>query len=650
MAVVRSSGSLVAVHRAPSPTIGPGGVALYEGVFADYDAIYRTQPHVRTVISFLARNFAQIGLHVFRRVSDTDRQRLTEHPLARAINAPNPWTTRYHLFYSLMSDRCIYDHALWVKFRSPAPSRRLALVRIPPERFRPVGDNWLRPEDFEIVGNRGTITIPAESAVYFHGYNPGDNRTGISPMETMRRIVAEEHASGEYRENFWRNAARMEHVITRPKDAPQMSAAAKDRFWARWNAQYTGAPNSAKTALLEEGMDVTQLSSSAKDAQYIEGRKFNLEEAARFYHVPLPQVGILDNANYSNMQETHKQLYQDTLGPDLVAMQEEIELQLLPEFPDVDQVYAEFNIAEKLKGSFEEQAKQLQTSVGAPFMTRNEARARVNLPAAEADDADRLVVPLNVLVGGQASPTDSAPTGTRAKAILPAAAPAQTYTGRVDQHRRALVNFFDDQATAVLQAMTTSKSRGEKAPPPEQVVEQETWTDQLAGLLLALGLAVVGEIGGMMAARFGALFDIARATEYLSVNAQYSAANIQATTTADVQAALAEADPVTAVEELFETAKTHRAGEVAQHRVNWAGNFAITEGGKQAGVRTKTWQTTSGNPRPSHAAAAGQTVDIDGFFSVGGHLGKYPHHHQLGPDEIAGCQCTMTLSTEAPSE
>jgi hypothetical protein len=64
-------------------------------------------------------------------------------------------------------------------------------------------------------------------------------------------------------------------------------------------------------------------------------------------------------------------------------------------------------LAAKLAGSFEEAATQLQTSVGAPFMSRNEARARLNLPHIE--DGDGLVTPLNVVVGGQASPTDSAP-------------------------------------------------------------------------------------------------------------------------------------------------------------------------------------------------------------------------------------------------
>lgn len=405
---MRSSGSLVALERSSTPTTG-AALSLYGDHFADYGAIWRTQPNVRTVVDFLARNVAQLGLHGYRRVSDTDRERLAGHPVSELIRRPNPFTTRYRLVYALMADRLIYDMALWVKFRSNEDPARVAVVRIPPWRVQPIEGSWLDPAGFQVSGGNGQITIPREACFYMHGYNPLDDRVGVSPMESLRRILAEEQAAGEYREAFWRNGARLEHVITRPQDAPVMSPQAKDRFWARWNAQYAGTANAAKTALLEEGMNITPMSSSAKDAEYVASRKLNLEEIVRYYHLQPQLVGVTDDANYSNMESAHKQLYRDALPPHLVEIEEELELQLLPDLPDTDDVYLEFNVAEKLKGSFEEQSRAMQTMVGGPVMTRNEGRARLNLPASDDVGADQLIVPLNVLVGGQASPTDSAP-------------------------------------------------------------------------------------------------------------------------------------------------------------------------------------------------------------------------------------------------
>lgn len=419
MAVVQSDGQLQSLHRGNTGPMAASagmygdasgsGLSMY-GSYSDYASIYRTQPAVRTVISFLARNVAQLGLHAFRRVSDTERQRLTDHPVPQLIARPNPLTTRYRLIDALIHDLGIYDNAYWLKVQSRSGDRRLNLLRIPPTNIAPFGPSWLRPDGYRITGNRGKMTVPVEAVVHFRGYNPTSTRVGLSPMETMRRVIAEEQAAGSYREAMWRNGARMEHVITRPANVPPLSPEAKERFWLRWNAQYTGTPNSARTALLEEGMDIRPMSATARDAQYIEGRRFNLEEAARFFHVPLPMIGILTNANYSNMLEAHKQLYTDTLGPTLTMIQDDFALQVLPDLPDTADVYVEFNIAEKLKGSFEEQAMQLQASVGAPWISRNEARARQNLPPVPA--GDDLVTPLNVLIGGQASPRDTAPPPT----------------------------------------------------------------------------------------------------------------------------------------------------------------------------------------------------------------------------------------------
>lgn len=411
MTLIQSSGQLEAVAPRNHVVGSPGSVALFENRFADYAAIWRTQPAVRRVVSFKARNIAQLGLHVFRRVSDTDRVRLSaaDHGLPATLGAPNPWTTPYRLIYALISDVAIYDRALWVKFRRDDDPTRVALVRVPPSKWQPIGGSWMAPDGFKVTGSRGSITLAFDQVVYFPGYDPEGESGGVSPMESLRQVIAEEVAATDYRENMWRNGARMEHVITRPVDAPKMGDTAKERFWTRWNAQFTGSAGSAKTALLEEGMDVKQVSFSAKDAQYFEVRKLNLSEVAGFFHI-LPQaIGILDNANYSNMESAHKQLYQDTLGPDLAATTQEIELGLIDEFPDPDGVYCEFNLAEKLKGSFAEQARSIQTLVGGPVLTRNEGRGLLNRPAIEG--ADELITPLNVTEGGQASPTDTAPPG-----------------------------------------------------------------------------------------------------------------------------------------------------------------------------------------------------------------------------------------------
>ena len=108
-------------------------------------------------------------------------------------------------------------------------------------------------------------------------------------------------------------------------------------------------------------------------------------------------------------------LYQDCLGPWLQMVSQEIAAQVLPDVTDTADVYPEFNIGEKLRGSFEEQAIAASTATGRPWMTANETRALFNL--SQHPDGDGLVTPLNVLVGGQASPRDSAPKTVAAQRL-----------------------------------------------------------------------------------------------------------------------------------------------------------------------------------------------------------------------------------------
>jgi HK97 family phage portal protein len=416
--IVQSEGALQTLSGPTSPAWVAGGGLTLSGRYATYATIYRTQPNVRTVVDFLSRNIAQLGLPLFRRVSDDDRQRLgaRDHGLVRTLRRPNPGTTRFRLFNDTVNDLGVYFNAAWLKIRTPT---RLGLVRLPIDQVEVEGVLWPTRFYWTPPGGRRRDFAPSE-VVYFSGYDPMNALMGLSPLETLRQVLAEEAAAGEYREHFWANAARMEGVIERPATAPDWDDIQRQAFRAQWQAAHAGGENSGKTAVLEDGMQWKATGFSMKASEYLGARKLTREEVAAAYHIPLPMVGILEHATFSNIKEQHKQLYQDSLGPWLVMIEEEIERQLLTDdfFGDVDEdLYVEFNIQEKLKGAFEEQADSIYKLVGGPIMTRNEGRARLNLSRLPDDGADRLITPLNVRDQPNGSRTPDAP-----KSLPPAAA------------------------------------------------------------------------------------------------------------------------------------------------------------------------------------------------------------------------------------
>lgn len=411
--IVQSFGALQA-FTPPIPQWRYGGtnigaIDLYGATLESYASIWRTQPNVRTVVEFVARNIAQLGVHVYRRVSDTDRVRLANHPVAQWLAAPNPWTTRYRLIESLVQDLGIYFNAYWIKVH--LVDGNIGLLRIPPECIQAEGG--LYPTAYVWTGYDGQrVAFAPTDLVTFTGYNPRNPLAGLSPLETLRRVLAEESAAGNHREAFWRNSARFEGVIERPLAAKTWTATQKQSWREQWQTQFAqGGAGAGAVAVLEDGMAFKPMSWSAKDAEFLGARKLCREECAAAYHVPLPMVGILDHATFSNIVEQHKNLYQDCLGPWLEWIEEELERQLLPEATDTANVYLEFNIADKMKGSFEEQAASIQALVGRPVMTANEGRARLNLPRIIDDPSADQLAPQqggpSTSVATVSAPTDS---------------------------------------------------------------------------------------------------------------------------------------------------------------------------------------------------------------------------------------------------
>ncbi|QTV79478.1 phage portal protein [Microbacterium sp. NIBRBAC000506063] len=169
-----SEGKLLSVQKPAYQA--PTSLRLSDDLSEDYATLYRKQPSVRTVVDFLARNIAQLSLHTFQRVDDSDRKRIHDHPFAVLMREPNPYTTGYRLMRDLISDRGIYDRALWVKVRHAG---RDMLVRIPPRLWEiRDDDNWLSPSAFVIKGNRGKTTIPPSSASTSAATTPKMSATG----------------------------------------------------------------------------------------------------------------------------------------------------------------------------------------------------------------------------------------------------------------------------------------------------------------------------------------------------------------------------------------------------------------------------------------------------------------------------------------
>jgi HK97 family phage portal protein len=387
-------------------------IRSYDGLGQSYSSIYRSQSAVYTVVEFLAWQVSQIGLKVYRRTSDTDREHLQDSEITRIIGSPAPGLTYERFLHRTVADIGVFGNAYWLK--QQRGTQRL-LVPLPPLAVTPVGGNILAAASYRVTFQQTQSEFPAEEVVHFRRYNPDDPRIGVSPLEPLRRILAEEAAAGAHREGFWRNFARMEGVLTVPT---KLSDDAATRLRESWQSKQAGSENAGKTAILEEGMDFRAISVSPKDAEFIAGRKLTLETVARAYNIPLTVLGLTETSTFASAREFHQALYQDTLGPWLRMLEGEIQMAVVPWFTSDPDIYVEFNLAEKLRGSFEEQADAVRAYGGVPIMSVNELRALFNLPRIEDANFDVPVMPANIIYGGAGALGEAPMPELRAAEIL----------------------------------------------------------------------------------------------------------------------------------------------------------------------------------------------------------------------------------------
>ena len=608
------------------PVMDPGTPLHYWiGGNADAEHMWRTQPAVRKVVGFAARNVASTPLHVYERVADADRRRVTGHPLADLMSSPRPRMGSYRFWEAVIADGLLYDR--WAVLKRLADDGSMRLSRVPSWRLRFTENTLGEVEAAWFWTGEEWIELNLDDLVFDYGYAP--KSAGLSPVETLRDVLDESAEAVEYRRQVWANGARAPQYITRPQGVEWPSPDHRDRFVAGMRAYMKDGAKAGGVPLLEDGMELkdgTRMPS--KDMLDLDGRQLSAVEVASAWHIAPELIGAREG-NYSNVDAYRQMLYRESLGPYITSWEQAINVGLTPDLADGRPLYVEANIEAKLRGSFQEQAQVMQSATGAPWMTRNEARALQNRPP--VDGGDELVTPLNVLVGGQASPNDSGSQNRRSgeKPRVKARAP-ETHEERMAQ---LLKEFFARQGRSVRSRIGAGSG---------DWWDGDRWDEELAGDLLRMYVlsSETAARSALEAAGFEE-YDVDRTLAFLSEAAKVSATSINATTRDQIDAALGEDNPAAAVANVFDVAESKRAEEAAVTAVTFASGFGAVEAARQnSSGATKTWRTTSGNPRASHARMNGETVGIDEEFSNGlrwpGGIGD--------PDETAGCKCEMDIN------
>lgn len=344
---------------------------------------------VYSCVRILSEAVAGLPLHFYRYTDDGGKEKAIDHPLYSLLHdEPNPEMTSFIFRETLMTHLLLWGNAYAQIIRN-GKNEIIALYPLMPNKMDVSRDKSgqlyytyvTQPEEAHTM--KGNIVYLNPSEVL---HIPGlgfDGLVGYSPIAMAKNAIGMAVACEEYGAKFFANGAAPGGVLEHPgtiKD-PQ-------RVRESWQSTFGGSGNSNKIAVLEEGMKYTPIGISPEQAQFLETRKFQINEIARIFRVPPHMVGDLEKSSFSNIEQQSLEFVKYTLDPWIVRWEQSIRRALLtPE--EKKKYFVKFNLEGLLRGDYQSRMNGYAIGRQNGWMSANDIRELENqdrIPAEEGGD------------------------------------------------------------------------------------------------------------------------------------------------------------------------------------------------------------------------------------------------------------------------
>jgi HK97 family phage portal protein len=335
---------------------------------------------VYSCVRILSEAVAGLPLNVYHYNDSGGKEKALKHPLYRLLHdEPNPEMTSFAFRETLMSHLLLWGNAYAQVIRN-ARGEVIALYPLMPDKMTVDRDKNGRlfylyqrgAEDAKAVGNDRRVYLPPSDVLHIPGLG-FDGLIGYSPIAMAKNAIGLAIATEEYGAKFFANGAAPSGVLEHPgtiKD-PQ-------RVRDSWNAAYQGSSNAHKIAVLEEGMKYTPIGISPEQAQFLETRKFQINEIARIFRVPPHMLADLEKSSFSNIEQQSLEFVKYTLDPWVVRWEQSMCRVLLSE-SEKPAYFIKFNVDGLLRGDYASRMTGYATARQNGWMSANDIRELENL-------------------------------------------------------------------------------------------------------------------------------------------------------------------------------------------------------------------------------------------------------------------------------
>ena len=344
---------------------------------------------VYSCVRILAEAVAGLPLHLYRYKEDGGKEKAIEHPLYLLLHdEPNPEMSSFVFRETLMTHLLLWGNAYAQIIRN-GKNEVVALYPLMPNKMSVDRDEnghlyytYYRGPDEAIKNKEFAITLTPSDVLHIPGLG-FDGLVGYSPIAMAKNAIGMAIACEEYGAKFFANGAAPGGVLEHPgtiKD-PQ-------RVRESWQSTFGGSGNSNKIAVLEEGMKYTPIGISPEQAQFLETRKFQINEIARIFRIPPHMVGDLEKSSFSNIEQQSLEFVKYTLDPWVVRWEQSIMRSLLSH-DEKARYFVKFNLEGLLRGDYQSRMNGYAIGRQNGWMSANDIRELENLdriPAEEGGD------------------------------------------------------------------------------------------------------------------------------------------------------------------------------------------------------------------------------------------------------------------------
>ena len=344
---------------------------------------------VYSCVRILAEAVAGLPLHLYRYTESGGKEKAIDHPLYLLLHdEPNPEMSSFVFRETLMTHLLLWGNAYAQVIRN-GKGEVVALYPLMPNKMKVDRDErgqlfytYQHSSDESNTMKGSTVTLKPSDVLHIPGLG-FDGLVGYSPIAMAKNAIGMAIACEEYGAKFFANGAAPGGVLEHPgtiKD-PQ-------RVRESWQNTFGGSGNANKIAVLEEGMKYTPIAISPEQAQFLETRKFQINEIARIFRVPPHMVGDLEKSSFSNIEQQSLEFVKYTLDPWVIRWEQSIMRSLLT--PEEKKTYfAKFNLDGLLRGDYQSRMNGYAIGRQNGWMSANDIRELENLdriPTEEGGD------------------------------------------------------------------------------------------------------------------------------------------------------------------------------------------------------------------------------------------------------------------------